>query len=430
MSSSKPSGPDLRALGGELVNNWLASLGSARERRQPVAYAMIMGSCLEIVRGFGLALALPEVTSLQAAVRKTAPDFIALAEEYGYSPDICNYVTTDVGLLLSGMDHPAIGRLAPPDLIIASNLCSVYAKWAEIYERLGYPRAFLLDVPMRRFASQRCEPGSPTWEMDVRWVEEQMRDLIARCEQITGTPFEPDRLAEVETNVNEMMVLWKDILALNRHRPAPFDIIVDGTVFMGVMNALRGTPEALSYFRMVRDVLSQRVERGEGCGSEERFRLALSGVPQWARLRDMIHLFRDLGGVFVAGDYPTFACAGLDVADMPYDPSRPVASLAEVTVRAAQRGCSTLIYPEALLATVVRDYEADGLVFHAIKSCRTVSTSMNDVRQYLIQDTAAVPSVYLESDHMDERYWSPAQLKNRVDAFFEVMAKHTSHGAQ
>lgn len=421
--STTESTLDIRREGSRVMNDWLTSLGTAAERGQPVAYTMVMGSCAEILRAFGFAQALPEVTALQAAVRKVAPRFIALAEDYGYSPDICNYVKSDVGLLLSGMEHPAIGRLSPPDLVITSNLCTVYTKWAEIYEKMTNAVSFVLDIPQRRRADRATGVGCPGWDADLAWVEAQLWDLITRCEAITGTRFDPERLAQVEADVNEMIGLWKDILALNRHRPAPYDLLVDGTVFMGVMNALRGSPEGVTYFRQVRDELTRRVEAGEGCGTEERFRLAFSGVPQWARLREMIHLFKDLGGVFVVGDYPTFACAGLDLTDIPYDPARPVESLAEVTLLASQRGCSTLIYPQLLLADMMRGYEVDGLVFHAIKSCRTVSTSMADVREHLGRDVAGVPSVYLESDHMDDRYWSPAQLKNRVDAFFEVLAQ-------
>jgi len=227
----------------------------------------------------------------------------------------------------------------------------------------------------------------------------------------------------VEERVNEMIALWKDILALNHNRPAPYDFLLDGTVFMGVMNALRGTPEGVAYFHQVRDELQRRVSDAQGSPSNQRFRLVFSGVPHWPRLREMISLFRDRGAVFVAADYSTFACGGLDLADAAYDPSRPMESLAEVTLLAAQRGCSTLLHPHQLLGQMIDRYQADGLVFHAVKSCRTYSTSVVDVRAHLGERPDAVPSLFLESDHMDERYWSPAQVRNRVEAFFEVLEK-------
>ena len=58
------------------------------------------------------------------------------------------------------------------------------------------------------------------------------------------------------------------------------------------------------------------------------------------------------------------------------------------------------------------------MIFHPIKSCRTVSTGLADGRRILIEKHD-IPSLFIESDMMDRRVVSEAQLKNRVDAFFE-----------
>jgi benzoyl-CoA reductase subunit B len=60
-------------------------------------------------------------------------------------------------------------------------------------------------------------------------------------------------------------------------------------------------------------------------------------------------------------------------------------------------------------------------VYHPIKSCRTVSTGLADSRRALMARTN-VPSLFIESDMMDKRVVSEAQLKNRIDAFFEGLA--------
>jgi len=51
---------------------------------------------------------------------------------------------------------------------------------------------------------------------------------------------------------------------------------------------------------------------------------------------------------------------------------------------------------------------------------------MADTRDYL-NKRLKVPSLYIESDLIDPRYWSDAQIKNRVDAFFETL--HQRGGA-
>ena len=60
----------------------------------------------------------------------------------------------------------------------------------------------------------------------------------------------------------------------------------------------------------------------------------------------------------------------------------------------------------------------DGIVFHGIKSCRTTSTGLSEARRVL-SEQRGIPSLLLESDMMDRRVVSEAQIKNRVDAFFE-----------
>jgi benzoyl-CoA reductase subunit B len=68
------------------------------------------------------------------------------------------------------------------------------------------------------------------------------------------------------------------------------------------------------------------------------------------------------------------------------------------------------------------------VVFHPIKSCRTVSTGLADTRRALMA-VRDVPSLFVESDMMDRRVVSEAQMKNRIDAFFEGLASRRHQAA-
>jgi benzoyl-CoA reductase subunit B len=413
-------GTDARTTGQRLINQWLASLGTARQRGQPVAYVFVMGNAIEILQSFDFALVFPEINSLQTGVRKAAPEFLAKAEDFGFSPDVCSYVKADVGLMLSNMQHPSGVQMPPPDLAVASNLCNVYIKWAEIWERHFGTPAFVLDIPGKRFAGWKAAAGSPALVADTRWVRSQFQDLILRCEEITGRKFDENRLSDVLANVNEMLRLWIEILAFNRSRPAPYNAMLDGLTYMGVLNAYRGTREGVEFMRLLHREMAGKVARGEGRVADERFRLIFSGTPCYVNMRRMIDLFECHGGVFAAADYLTYAAGGLDSAGLMYDPSHPLESLAEVSTVAAQMGLSNHFFSHHALAQQVKDFAADGLVYHGIKSCRTVATSMADNREYLAS-RYGLPTLYIESDLIDPRYWSDAQIKNRVDAFFEVL---------
>ena len=73
-----------------------------------------------------------------------------------------------------------------------------------------------------------------------------------------------------------------------------------------------------------------------------------------------------------------------------------------------------------IIADYIKEYQADAAIIHGIKSCRSFTAGQGDLRDWLIHDQK-VPTLYIESDHQDPRYFAPAQIKNRMDAFFESL---------
>ena len=68
----------------------------------------------------------------------------------------------------------------------------------------------------------------------------------------------------------------------------------------------------------------------------------------------------------------------------------------------------------------VEEWKADALVIHSIKSCRLFSAGQGDMRDYFT-NKLGVPTLMVESDLEDPRYYAHAQMKNRIDAFFESL---------
>ena len=73
-------------------------------------------------------------------------------------------------------------------------------------------------------------------------------------------------------------------------------------------------------------------------------------------------------------------------------------------------------------------FGADGIVYHPVKSCRTVSTSLASSRKTIMRERD-VQCLFIESDMMDRRVVSEAQLKNRIDAFFEGLGSRRLRAA-
>lgn len=418
--SEKPSF-DLNHEGQRLVGDWYASLQEVHEAKEPVAYILVMENAVDILRSFDFRFVFPEINSFQTPARE-------MPENYGISPDVCSYVKADVGLLLKELQRP-IGRAPKPDIVVASNMCDPFVRWAEIWKRCLGTQTFVLDLPGQHGARWKVRVSEKKHVSDSRWIEAQLRQLIGFCEAITGKRFSLDRLAEIEENVNEMIRLWVEIMALNQKSPALFNAMLDGLTYVGVMNVCRGTTEGVEYMRRLYADLSLKAARGEGRLSKERFRLVYSGTPCYVSMRGLVEQFEAWNAVFAYSDYLTFAAGGLDAAGVLYDTSRPLESLAEMTALASYRSLSHEFFSRRRLMQKIQEYDADGLIFHGIRSCPFASTAMLDTGDF-ISKRFGIPALYIESDLIDGRYGPDGRIKDRVDDFFEALQERSRIGAK
>ena len=412
--------------GAELFRQWFEALQGAIESGAPSAYVFVMGSMAEILRVFDLPMVFPEITSLQTAVRRVAHEYLNEAEDYGYSPDICGYVKADVALQLRGGRHP-MGNVPKPALAVLTNACNTYIKWAEIWERLYHIPVFTLDIPGTRAAGTQTWPGDPDFENDCRYVQAQIMELITLCERVTGIRFDIDRLREVLAQANSVSRGWKRVLELNQSRPSVFNAVTDGTIYLGVANGFRGAAAGTQFFDHLVEEMEYKAAHGIGTLIDEKYRLIFVGVPCYPIFRRFNEMFAEWGGTFVSSTYLWFASGGTNLGYQ-FDLNRPLESLAEGVLISVRDTMDSMFFQDRAIAGMIDSFHADGVVYHPIKSCRTVSTGLADNRRALMAERD-VPSLFIESDMMDRRVVSEAQLKNRIDAFFESLASRQQQAA-
>ena len=192
----------------------------------------------------------------------------------------------------------------------------------------------------------------------------------------------------------------------------------------GVLNALPRHRRGRAYFT--------RPGRGAGVqgGARHRHdpptsaaRLLFVGVPCYPIFRrfsrDVRRAWRRRSS---SSTYLWFASGGaeprLRVRPRP-SPREPRRRRADRRARRDGRSCSS---PTGAAGGGSSEFGADGIVYHPIKSCRTVSHRARRQPPRADGRQRDIPCLFIESDMMDQRVVSEAQMKNRIDAFFEGLA--------
>jgi benzoyl-CoA reductase subunit B len=405
----------------DLMLNWYERLNEAAETgNPPTASLMISGNCVELLEAFGAIPIYPEVNALQLAIRHQSLEPILAAEEIGYAADNCAYVKADIGCYLKGIT-PTGGKLPKPDLVLCNFVgCNTYVKWFEHTAELTGSKLYVIDVPFLR--AQDPTPGA------IDYVVRQLKEVVGLLEQITGRKFDYDRFVEALRCSAEVEDLWSQIKHLARRTPSPFDAYFDAITLMGPLYVYRGTPEGVDFFRAALEEMQAKCADHQGVYDQEKFRVVIEGPPPYPYFRTFRDMFAKWKACAVASTYSTVG--GLWEFGARHDPDHPFESVA-LHMLAQNVTNRNYLQRYEQIRRYIEEWHADGLIIHFVKSCRLFSAGQGDMRDYVTRELG-VPTLYIESDLEDPRYFAEAQTRNRVDAFFEALehSKLTAGAAQ
>lgn len=401
----------------EMLAEHYRRLERAPETGEPVVYTFVPGNLTELIRSFEALPVLPEINALQAAIRGKSQGYIAEAERGGHSEDVCSYVKCDIGMKKSGNIGPTGTRLPKPNLLLLSYTgCYTFMKWFELLrEEYDCPVVFL-HVPYQ--GDGRIAPEHRTY------VSGQIRDnVIPALEKATGRRYNEEKLRE---NLARSARAEDDLVAVlqsAKKKPSPIDAYFGAVYYVGpIFSAFRGTEEGLVYYRQLRAEVEERAATGlgpitpAGILSQQKYRLVVEGPPNWTHFRDFWKMFSDEGAVVVASTYAKVG--GTYDFGFRHDPTDPLGTLADYC-----GGCYTnLNLPSRveMLENYLGDYGADGFLIHSVKSCNSFSAGQLMILREVERRTG-LPGAFLESDLVDARYFSPANLKNRLESYFQMM---------
>ncbi len=369
---------------------------------RPLAW-VTSGAPVEILVGMGVATVYPENYGALLGAQKAAVPLAMVAEEHGYSPDLCSYARCHVGSVLDPQNAPQ-GGLPKPDLLVASNnICGTVIKWYQaLAQQLNVP-FFLLDAPYQH------EPGLP--DHTLQYVAAQLEDLIAWVTEHTGRKLNERKFERALHLSNEAVTLWREIRELCQARPSPLNA-PDLFLTMAPIVVLRGSKDAVTFYRKLKAEVEERVSRGEGAILEERYRLLWDNIAIWYRLFRLFSLFTDAGACFVVDTYTNAWSVSVDTDD-------PILGLA--------RTYATVYINQSLQARadqmtdLVERFGVDGMVFHSNRSCKPYSLGQYELLEEIGRRTG-VPGLILEADMCDTRLYADEPVKNRIQAFLDLLA--------
>jgi len=403
----------------ELIAQHYAALERAPQEGRKVVYTFVPGNLTELMRSFDLLPVLPEINALQSGMRKLSGDYIQEAEKAGHSEDVCSYVKCDIGMLKKGNRSPIGTQLPPPDLLLLSYTgCFTFMKWFELLRHEYDCPVAMLHVPYQSDGLIHAHHRD--------YIVQQLRsEVIPKFEKITGRRYDEDRMKErlaLSARAEDDLV-W--VLESARNVPSPIDAYFGGVYYIGpIFSAFRGTPEGVEYYRTLRAEVEERVRARqgpmtpEGPMSDERYRLVVEGPPNWTSFREFWKMFHEEGAVVVASSYTKVG--GLYDRGFRHDPTRPLETLADYCL-----GCYTnLGLPSRLdlLEAYVREYRADGFLINSVKSCNSFSVGQLLMLRQL-EERTGVPGGFIESDLVDPRYFSSANIKNRIESYFQMLGQ-------
>ncbi len=400
-----------------MVSDNFRALAKAHEMGRKVASTFVPGNLNELLMCFDLVRNLPEINALQNAMRKKTRGFIQEAERAGHSEDVCTYVKADLGMMAQGNIGPTGEPLPRPDVLVLSYTgCFTFMKWFELVREQYDCETVMLHVPYQG-------DGTITENMRDYVVKQLKQDVIPTLERVSGVAFDIDRLRHylIESAKAEDDLVW--VLESAKNKPSPIDAYFGGVFYIGpIFGAFRGTPEATLYYRMLREEVEERLSAGrgpvtpEGEIDNERYRLVVEGPPNWTSFRDFWKMFYDEGAVVVASTYTKVG--GIYDMGFRHDSRHPLESLADYCL-----GCYTnlnLPTRAAMLAKYVEDYDADGLLINSIKSCNSFSAGQLLLLRE-VEERTGKPSGFIESDLVDPRYFSAANIRTRLESYLQMI---------
>lgn len=376
------------------------------KREKKIAWCTSVGPA-ELLRSFGFEVYFPENHGALLGATRTAMDHINTAVKHGFSGQVCSYTTADIGSFISNdtplQKHYGMEGIPKPDIIAYNtNQCREVQDWFEWYaDHFNCP---IVGVQPPRHLDEITQE-------EIELTIAQFKAMIPAFEEVSGNKFSLNHFKEVIKLSKEATLLWQKVLKTSVNTPAPLSFF-DGTIHMGPIVVLRGTQIAKDYYTLLLAELEENVANKIGFSEKEGPRIFWEGMPIWGKLRMMSDLFADSGAAVVASTY----CSSW-VFDQ-FDENHPWESTAKAYISIFINRSEKA--KMKMLGEWIKEYKIDGMVFHDTKTCFNNSNSKFGMPNR-IREQFGIPTLVIEGDLCDLRFFSEGQSITKVETFIEQL---------
>ncbi len=363
----------------------------------------------ELLHALGFLVYYPENHGALLGATRMAMDLIPAANAIGYSPDICSYLTSDIGAYLKkttplqrafNMD----GLPRPDVLVYNTNQCRDVKDWFNFYRDE-------FDVPCLGIDTPRGVHDVSKVHIDA--VVGQLEEMVPTLEEVAGRKLDRDKFKSVVKLSLETTELWKKVLRAATHAPSPLTFF-DGTIHMGPAVVLRGTQPAVDYYETLTAELEERIEGGVAAIDGEEYRIYWDGMPVWGKLREHSEQFSSLKTCVVASTY----CNSWIFEAL--DPDNPFEGMARAYTELFITRSED--FKESYLHRMIDDYKVSGVIFHDSKTCPNNSNNRYGLPERL-RNKLGIPTLTIQGDLNDLRCYSEEQTRTNIEAFVEQLAE-------
>jgi benzoyl-CoA reductase/2-hydroxyglutaryl-CoA dehydratase subunit BcrC/BadD/HgdB len=189
--------------------------------------------------------------------------------------------------------------------------------------------------------------------------------------------------------------------------------VFDLLVHFAPMVLMRGTPEAIEYYGILKEEVEERVSQGQAAVPGERYRFYWEGPPIWSALRHLSQVFLDRQVAVVASSFFTnFSMGALDATN-------PIESMAHAYMGVFPNRSAA--YKSRTLEDEFRAWGVDAVVYHEGRT----SPQYSNVHQGLevqMRRRTGLPSLIIEADSHDMRLVSTLRLEQQLAEFVEMQS--------